>query len=59
MEISNDGATVTLCGVQGCCPTLNYIEGGVELKDDFGGKVKLSSAEWGELVEGVKTGQLH
>ena len=44
----------TLCGVQGCCPTVSvFDDNSVEITDDFGGKVKLSSAEFQEL-QGIK-----
>lgn len=61
MEILNDQKQpirkqITLCGVQGCCPTVNYIEDGVVIKDDLGGEVTLSNMEWRELVEGIKNG---
>ena len=41
---------VTLCGVQGCCPTIDFTDSqNVILSDDFGGKVRLTRAEWEEL----------
>jgi len=41
---------ITLCGAQGCCPTVEIAENGdVEIKDDFGGKVKLTKPQWDEL----------
>lgn len=39
----------TLCGVQGCCPTVTIDETGVVITDDFGGKVTLKPAEFAEL----------
>ncbi|PIP30452.1 hypothetical protein COX25_04630 [bacterium (Candidatus Howlettbacteria) CG23_combo_of_CG06-09_8_20_14_all_37_9] len=41
---------VTLCGVQGCCPTIDFTDSqNVILKDDFGGRVQLTRNEWEEL----------
>ena len=45
-----DGAVTvaTLCGVQGCCPTveINRDSGKVVIKDDDGGQVTLTMDEW-------------
>jgi hypothetical protein len=42
--------TVKLCGVQGCCPTIDFTDSeNVVLKDDFGGTVKLTREQWAEL----------
>jgi hypothetical protein len=40
--------TVSLCGTQGCCPAveLHHDEKEVIITDDFGGKVKLTQAQW-------------
>ncbi|MBI2984711.1 MAG: hypothetical protein HYY50_03740 [Candidatus Kerfeldbacteria bacterium] len=40
----------TLCGVQGCCPTveINHDSDEVTIADDFGGKVKLTKEQWRE-----------
>ena len=41
---------VTLCGVQGCCPTVDFTNSDqVVLRDDLGGKVTLTRPEWDEL----------
>ncbi|MDO8594123.1 MAG: hypothetical protein Q7R93_01230 [bacterium] len=41
---------ITLCGVQGCCPTVDFRnKRTVVLKDDHGGQVKLTRREWNEL----------
>jgi len=41
---------VKLCGVQGCCPTVDFTNPEkVVLSDDFGGKVQLTSEQWIEL----------
>ncbi|MEI7512844.1 MAG: hypothetical protein WCK01_05305 [Candidatus Uhrbacteria bacterium] len=41
---------VRLCGMQGCCPEVEFkADGGVEIRDDFGGKVTLTSDQWREL----------
>ena len=42
--------TVKLCGVQGCCPTIDFTNSKkVVLKDDFGGKVQLTREQWADL----------
>lgn len=42
--------TVKLCGVQGCCPTIDFTDSEkVVLQDDFGGKVQLTREQWTEL----------
>ena len=41
--------TFTLCGVQGCCPTVTVNAENVVITDDFGGKVTLSIPEFAEL----------
>ncbi|MDQ7814638.1 MAG: hypothetical protein RDU25_02450 [Patescibacteria group bacterium] len=43
---------VTLsCGVQGCCPTVDFTEKeSVTIRDDFGGCVKLTAAQWQALA---------
>jgi hypothetical protein len=41
---------VALCGVQGCCPTIDFTDPNqIVLKDDFGGKVQLTQEQWAEL----------
>lgn len=41
---------VTLCGTQGCCPTVDFTDPStVVIRDDFGGSVKLTPEQWGEL----------
>lgn len=39
---------LTLCGVQGCCPTvvIDHNSDEVTITDDFGGKVKLTKEQW-------------
>lgn len=42
--------TVKLCGVQGCCPTIDFTNPEmVVLSDDFNGKVQLTRAQWADL----------
>lgn len=42
--------TVKLCGVQGCCPTVDFTDPEkVILVDDLGGKVQLTREQWTEL----------
>ncbi len=41
---------VTLCGVEGCCPTIDFTDPHkVILKDDFGGQVQLTHDQWDDL----------
>lgn len=43
---------LTLCGVQGCCPTVDFTNPDeVVFKDDHGGMVRLTRAEWTELKQ--------
>lgn len=38
---------VTLCGVQGCCPTVDFTDPQkVVIRDDFGGKAELTQEQW-------------
>ncbi len=42
--------TVKLCGVQGCCPTIDFTDPQkIVLKDDFGGQVQLTQDQWVDL----------
>ncbi|MGH3867303.1 MAG: hypothetical protein ACRDQ4_14395 [Pseudonocardiaceae bacterium] len=58
--VDKNGGTrvVTLCGVQGCCPTVELGQAEVVLRDDFGGKVLLTREQWCELVSKVHQGEL-
>lgn len=50
-----DTGVLTLCGVQGCCPTVDFTNPDeVVLRDDHGGTVRLTQAEWGELKQHVR-----
>ena len=40
---------IRLCGVQGCCPTVEIGPQDVILRDDFGGVVKLTLSQWNDL----------
>ena len=41
---------ITLCAVQGCCPTVDFSDiDKVILRDDFGGKVQLTREQWADL----------
>ena len=41
---------VKLCGVAGCCPSVDFSNPEkVILKDDFGGQVELTRAQWKDL----------
>ena len=47
---------VQLCGVQGCCPTveINHNSNMVIITDDDGGKVKLTKEQWREAIAKAK-----
>lgn len=49
---------VTLCGVQGCCPTVELGTDEIVLRDDFGGTVRLTKPQWTDLVIRVQAGEL-
>jgi hypothetical protein len=41
---------VTLCGVQGCCPTIDFSDPNfVVITDDYGGTVKMKREHWTDL----------
>ena len=42
---------VVLCGTSGCCPTVTFNDKEIIIKDDFGGSVKLTNAQFKELKE--------
>jgi len=48
-------ARIQLCGVQGCCPTVEIHHGSdkVVITDDDGGKVTLTKEQWREAVARV------
>lgn len=52
--IKNKSSKIILCGVQGCCPTVEFKEREVIIKDDFGGRVKLNKDQWNDLVKRFK-----
>lgn len=54
----NNHRIVPLCGVFGCCPTAEFMPDSVILRDDHGGKVRLTLDEWAGLVAKVKSGEL-
>ena len=44
--------TVRLCGVQGCCPTIDFTDPEkIVMRDDFGGKVQLTHDQWQDLKD--------
>lgn len=51
-EFVPNAQRITLCGVQGCCPTVDICntEDRVVIQDDHGGKVTLTKAEWHEAT---------
>jgi hypothetical protein len=52
------GRIVQLCGTQGCCPTAEFTDSEIVLRDDFDGKVKFTRQEWIEFTAKVKHGEL-
>lgn len=42
---------VALCGVQGCCPTVEIKGEDVLIKDDFGGIVRMNKGQWTSIVK--------
>jgi hypothetical protein len=58
MQLQNDKRVFTLCGGQGCCPTVEFEGGQVIFRDDFGGTVRLTEQEWCELTERIKIGEI-
>jgi hypothetical protein len=58
MDRQNIGRIVALCGVQGCCPTAEFTEVGVVLRDDYQGMVKFTDDEWQGFLAKAKSGEL-
>ena len=49
---TSEKGIVKLCGVQGCCPTVDFTDSEkVVLKDDFGGQVQLTRNQWQDLKD--------
>lgn len=49
-ERVNGNNVVTICGDKGCCPTIDFSEPKVVIiKDDFGGRVRLTRTQWSGL----------
>jgi hypothetical protein len=47
---SVESGVVTLCGVQGCCPTIDFTDPQkIVITDDFGGSVQLTKDQWEEM----------
>jgi len=45
---------ISLCGVQGCCPTIDFTDPQkIVFRDDFGGKVQLTQAQWQLYTESL------
>ncbi|MBP9715621.1 MAG: hypothetical protein KBD48_00305 [Candidatus Pacebacteria bacterium] len=42
---------ITLCGSQGCCPTVSFFKKGIVIKDDFGGSVKLTRKQFMAMLK--------
>jgi len=58
-KVINDTDTritcIQLCGVQGCCPTveIHYGSNKIVITDDDGGKVTLTKEQWREAFANV------
>ncbi len=51
----SESGVLTLCAVKGCCPTVDFTDPNeVSLRDDHGGMVRLTRAEWAFLKQTVK-----
>lgn len=47
---SPEKGIVALCGDKGCCPEVDFtFPGKVILRDDLGGRVKLTMEQWDDL----------
>lgn len=47
---SPEKGIVALCGDRGCCPEIDFtFPGKVILRDDLGGRVKLTMEQWEDL----------
>lgn len=58
-EMRDFGTNITriqLCGVRGCCPTveIHHDTGRVVIADDDGGKVTLTKEQWQEALTKVR-----
>ena len=49
---------ILLCGKDDCCPKLTIDKNRVEIDDDFGGRVRLTSEQFSLLKEKVQNGEL-
>lgn len=49
---------ITLCGAQGCCPTveINHASNKIVITDDDGGKVTLTKEQWQDALTKVVVG---
>lgn len=53
---SSENGVVALCGERGCCPEVDFtFPGKVILRDDLGGRVKLTLEQWEDLKERFAT----
>jgi len=49
---TSEKGVVSLCGTQGCCPTVDFTNSEkIVLKDDFGGQVQLTRNQWQNLKD--------
>ncbi|PIZ40831.1 hypothetical protein COY35_01540, partial [candidate division WWE3 bacterium CG_4_10_14_0_2_um_filter_47_8] len=55
-DLGTDITRIQLCGVQGCCPTveIHHDTGKVIIADDNGGKVTLTKEQWQEALAKAK-----
>lgn len=45
---------IKLCGVQGCCPTVEVHDSKLVITDDDGGRVTLTKEQWKDAVNNVR-----
>lgn len=48
---SNNKIITLNCGVQGCCPSIEFRKNDVFVNDDYGNRIHLSRKQWNLLRE--------
>ena len=51
MQSINKSSVVFLCRGSGCCPSVQKTDDGIEIKDDFGGTVRMTDEQFSILKE--------
>lgn len=49
---------IVLCSTAGGCPTIEFQEEGILIRDDFGGLVTLTNGQWTDLVHRIERKEL-